>query len=194
MAYVRVHRDTSGTPVASVFDRVTTEGDAARFNSAEVGYSEVFAWNSSAPTLEDGIRYNDYTLTFDYIVGAKQLNVFVGSGASVSYQRAVRKSDKDLIQAAKPAAGNVVQFYFEELGSSRVRVFCRTNPDFILVEVPHTSLPAANKEKVIVKDQGDNEAVELRGLGDGVVMHSPNGAKWLVRIDNSGTIVVEPRG
>jgi hypothetical protein len=187
MAYVRPHRNNTGSIVSGVFDRVTTEGDASRFNSAEVGYSDLFKWADQP----GGVGYKDLQLSFDYIVGAKQLVVWAGSGSPVSFTKAVRVDDKDILTAA--AWGYTAGPYFEELGSSSVRVYA-SSPSVILVEVPHTSLPAANREKVIIKDQGDNEALELRGLGDGVIMHSPNGAKWLVRIDNSGTLVVEPRG
>lgn len=195
MAYVSQHRNATGNVVANVFNRVTTEGDSARFNSAEVGYSRLFVWADELGGTNDLGSYKDLATRddegsgFDYIVGAKQLQVWVGAGSPVVWAKAVRVDDlNDLVENSLTTAN-----FFEELGSSDVRVYASA-PSVILMEVPHTSLPATTREKVIVKDQGDNEAVELLGLGDGVVMHSPSGAKWLVRIDNSGALVVESRG
>lgn len=196
MAYVRQHRNAAGTVVSSVFDRVTTEGDAARFNSAKSGNRVALEWSTGSSGTSTYGAYRQFELPtgFSYIVRANQLNVWLGTGTSpVAFQLAVNVEERVDMAAFTTALTSGP--FFEEMGSSTVRVYAAsTSPSVILFEVPHTSLPASSREKIIVEDQGNNEAVELLGYGDGIVMRSPNGAKWLVRIDDSGTLVVEPRG
>lgn len=208
MAYVRQHRDAGGAVVPAVWDRVPTEGDASRFVNAETGYRQILHIGDTSQlpngTLvvaeEATLGAHIFQLNFDYIVGANQLEVLIPN--SDRYAANII----EFIQIPSVAERNVaaqgwtgppaaeMATYFEEIGSSTVRVYGVPDPPgVVLFRVPHTSLPAASRNKVIVLDQGDNEAIELRGDGDGVLFRSPNGSKWLFRVDDNGTPVVEPR-
>ena len=83
--------------------------------------------------------------------------------------------------------------WFEEIDSSTVRVHNLRSDRVILCLVPHTAVAAVSKEKITVKNQGNNEGVELEGPGDGVLMRSPNGSRWLLRASDGGTVTMDPR-
>lgn len=208
MAHIAPHRSASGAVVPFVFDRTPTEGDAARFVNAERGFRQMLHVDdatqlpSGTPvvTVEAGLGAHLFQLEFDYIVGARQLQVFVPDTqqfAALNRVQFVKVPTIDEFNRMTDWTGpneNNLPTYFEEIGSSTVRIYgLPTPPGMVLFEVPHTSLPAASRNKVIVEDQGDNQAIELRGNGDGVVLRSPNGARWLVRIDDNGQLAVEPR-
>lgn len=208
MAQVKQHKDAAGAIVADVYDRVETEGDAIRFAAAENGHREMIHVNNTAVaangiakvTVESGSHL--FQLDFDYIVGANQLEVLIPntyqytSANRIEFAQVASIDERN--QAALPGwtgpAASQIETYFEEVGSNTVRVYgVPSSPGIVLFRVPHTALPAALRGKVIVLDQGDQVAVELRGEGDGVIMRAPNGSKFLVRVDNSGVLTVEPR-
>lgn len=209
MAHIRQHRDAGDKQVPFVWDRVPTEGDASRFVNAETGYRQILhvADTTQLPngtnvvSVEPTLGAHLFQLNFDYIVAARQLEVWVpdsGLYAASSRLEFVQVSSIDERNVAAQGwtgpAETEFETYFEEIGSSTVRVYGVPDPPgVVLFRVPHTSLPAASRNKIIVLDQGDNAAVELRGDGDGIVMRAPNGSKYLLRIDNSGVPVVEPR-
>lgn len=158
--------------------------------------------------------YTDFVLDFDYIVSASQLTVFIGNYVSgnpettkMTFSR-IPSIEERLAMIGMQKTGGASPTYFveadfpsfyEEQTSSSVRIYgadkdsATYQTGMYLFSVPHTSIPAAVRNKVIVQDQGDNEAAEFRGFGDGFAMRAPNGSKWLVRVDNSGVLVVEPR-
>jgi len=209
MPNVTGHKDANGETVVNVFDRVATEGDAIRFLSAENGHRELISVRDTTVSSagipkvsKDGLSYT-FQLDFDYIVGSNQLDVHVPSGsaysASPGYIEWVRVSSIDERNLTAqpgwlgPSASNF-SVYFEETSSNSVKVYGITDPPgIVLFSVPHTSTPAALRGKVIILDQGDQVALELRGEGDGVLLKAPNGSKYLLRVDNSGTLTVEPR-
>jgi hypothetical protein len=207
MAYVQTHRDSAGALVNDVFDRVTTEGDAGRFSTAERGYKYLVNIDDTGQT-DDGTALvttesgaHLFQLPFDYIVGANQLIVQVPdpdyyASTNALLYLTVPSADERNTAAAGWTGPDAVDFatYFEEVGPRTVRVYGLPNPTgVVLFFVPNTSIPAASRDKVIVDDQGDNQAIELRGDGDGILLRSPGGAKFLVRVDDSGALVSEPR-
>lgn len=209
MPQVRDHKNTSGDVVSGVYDRIATEGDAAQFVNAESGHRQLLhiddasqlADGTNVVTEEAAIGAHLFQLNFDYIVGAKQLEVLIANSDLYASDTTI-----ELIQVPSIEERNValstnwtgpdaseIEVYFEEIGSSTVRVYGVPSPGIVLFRVPHTSIPASSRNKIIVEDQGDNVAIEMLGEGDGTLMRSPNGSKWLMTIDDSGTIVVEPR-
>lgn len=208
MAHVRQHRDVSGDVVDNVWDRVATEGDSARFTSAETGHRQILhlaetaqlADGTNIVTAEPSLGSHLFQLDFDYIVSANQLEVFIpnsdlwASDSVIEFVKLPSIEERNLAALWPTPRDTEMECYYEEIGSSTVRVYgVPATPGIVLFTVPHTSLPAALRNKIIVLDQGDNEAIEFRGDGDGIVFRSPNGSKWLLRIDNNGTPVVEPR-
>ena len=83
--------------------------------------------------------------------------------------------------------------YFTEDGEDVVTVANLTTNTDVAFVIPHTTIPAELREKVSVRDQGSNAAVELQGKGDGILMRSGNGASFLLRVDDSGNLVTEAR-
>jgi len=207
MAHVIPHRGAGGSIVPAVFDRLETEGDAARFYTAEAGQrlllhvdsTDLLDTGAAYVTAEGGGTYL-LQLPFRYLVGSRQLQVYIAeptayAGGKLLFIPIASTEDRNkaLLGWTGPSSG-YFQTWFEEVSSASVRVYGVTNPPGVLLfVVPHTSLPAAHRNKVTVNDQGDNEAVELLGDGDGVVLRSPNGRRWLVRADDSGNLVSEPR-
>lgn len=158
--------------------------------------------------------YTDFVLDFDYIVSSSQIQVYIGEYASgnpdptkIKFSRIPSAEERlSMIGMQKTGGGSPTYFveadfpsFYEELTSSSIRIYgadsqaATYQTGMYLFSVPHTSIPASVRNKVIVQDQGDNEAAEFRGFGDGFAMRAPNGSKWLVRVDNSGVLVVEPR-
>ncbi len=207
MAHVQNHVDASGVRVAHVFDRVATQGDAGRFSVAERGYRFI-VHKDNTDQLEDGTPVvtvesgaHLIQLPFDYIVGAKQLIVqvpdpsYYGAANSLLFLTVPSIDERDVATAGWTGpADTVFATYYEEVGSRTVRVYGLPNPTgIVMFVVPHTSLPAASRERIVVNDQSDNAAIELRGPGDGILLRSTSGALFLFRVDESGTPVMEPR-
>ena len=208
MAHIDNHRDSEGTVVPFVFDRISTEGDASRFVNAERGFREMIHVDNTdqlsdgtyVVTTEGSIGAHLFQLSFSYIVGAKQLQVFIPDTGQFTDNNRVQfvkvpSIDEYTLMTVwtGPNEANL-QTYFEEISSGTVRVYGLPNPPgMVLFEVPHTSLPAVNRNKLVVDDQGDNQAIELLGSGDGIILRAPNGSKRLLRIDNNGQVVTEPR-
>jgi hypothetical protein len=158
--------------------------------------------------------YTDFILDFDYIVASNQLQIYIanynGSNPAttkITFSRIPSIDERlSMIGMQKTSGASPTSFvaadfpsFYEERTSNSVRIYGADKDDstyqtgLYLFSVPHTSIPASVRNKVIVQDQGDNEAAEFRGFGDGFAMRAPNGSKWLVRVDNSGVLVVEPR-
>lgn len=181
--------------LSGFYRKIETEGDASRFISSENGLQELISFADA--TAESATNYL-FELGFSYLVGANQLMVF----ASVSELTATNKKlgyilipqySTQLVSGVNPAAVT-----YEEVSSTTVRIkflnatVASSYLDFLFL-VPHTATAAISREKMVVKDQGDNIAIELEGHGDGLLLQSPNGVKWLVRIDDSGNLVSEAR-
>lgn len=181
-----------GTQTLSGFyTSAKTEGDASRFIGAETGYREVIHKDDAAP---EGSLTLLFTLSFNYLVGAEQLMVFAKPGYSLT----TFGVPGYVLIPKEGTETNASSVTYEEVSSTVVRVkFSNSSikasaTDFLFL-VPHTATPAVSREKLVVKDQGDNIAVELEGDGDGVLLKSPNGLRYLIRVDDSGNIVAEPR-
>ncbi len=181
------------------YKKVETEADASRFVGAENGQQELIQLDDDTKVEVEtsGTSYL-VSLGFSYLVGANQLMVLADPLIDVGATTATGFSfvpNDDLA-----GADTVTNCTFEEVDATTVRLKFSTSTVasncssmYFLFMIPHTATPAVSREKLLVKDQGDNVAIELEGFGDGVLMTSPNGAKWLLRVDDSGNIVAEAR-
>lgn len=202
MAYVQQHRNATGQAVKNAFDKVPTEGDVTKFFGAENGHRQLIH-TGDATVLSGGLNRvvtetgsHLFNLDFQYIVSANQLRVLIPVSTTEATFREIPSIDLKNQAATTQGfpSGLLFNVYYEEVGSSSVRVYGLTaGTGVVLFEVPHTSIPATTRYKVIVADQGSNQAVELLGLGDGVLFRSTDGRRWLVRVDSNGSIVSEPR-
>lgn len=177
-----VNQTIGNKKLSGFYKKVDTEGAASRFQSQESGHQEVF----ELADLESESA-TSYLIHLDttYIVGAKQLIVGLRFDSQLGYLLLpMRELDTTGLS-------------YEEVDASTVRIYGVLGGanDFThaMVIIPHTATPAVNREKVVVRDQGDNTAIELEGHGDGVLVRSPNGSKWLIRVDDSGNLVTESR-
>ena len=178
MGMAQVVPQRSGTnTLANFFNKVNTDGDAIRILGAETGFQEV-----QSVDFTDGVA--EVTLGFNSLVGVKQLRVSqrVAIGAT-SFWAPVLPEDLAL-------SGST--YYTEDSGNT-VTIYGPTTTTQFLFDVPHTSIPAELREKIVVRDQGNNDAIELLGNGDGILLRSGSGFKYLVRVDDSGSLVTEPR-
>lgn len=181
MSFIVNH--TIGQRKLSGFYRKTeTEGAASRFQSQEAGSQEVFELTDLE--AESATSYL-IRLSNTYIVGTSQLLV------------ALRFENEPGYHLLPPRELDITGLSYEEVDSSTVRIYGSLGGanefTHAMVIIPHTATPAVNREKIVVRDQGDNTAIELEGHGDGVMVHSPNGSKWLIRVDDSGNLVTESR-
>jgi hypothetical protein len=207
----------SGTSVLSgVFEKVSTEGDALNFFGSNAGLRQILRATedtTSSIAHDFGVLVDsldpetgdqgsvlhtyDFTLDFNYLVGAKQLFValkaYVG-GTTTTHQPTytyVILPSKELKDADPTFVTN--EPWYEEVDLNTVRVHNLRSDRMLLFFVPHTAVPSVNKEKITVKNQGNNEAVEFEGPGDGWISRSPNGSRWLCRITDGGTLAIESR-
>ena len=220
MSYVTPQR--SGTKVLKTYyTKVTTEGDVERFVGSEVGHRELITISDTAKVTAEAdltsgaitIPRHLVTTNFSYVPASNQLMVFgrrvenTGEGLPAEagfFLIPDRDVAEDLKEWALVGTLNHSDqvLYYEEVSSNTVRIYnwgveiSGNNAEWIeelLFLTPHTASTATVKERLTVKDQGDNQAINLEGPGDGVLMVSPNGSKYLLRIDDSGNLVVEPR-
>ena len=175
------------TPLPNFFQKVTTDGDVDRFTGAASGSREVILFNApSSVILDEGNDDYIITLATPYLVGAKQLMVFHSYQGG---QPTALFTTEEITDNSLPTT----LYSFQEDTSYTVRIHAegitRTADHRFLFLIPHTSAPISVREKIIVRNQGDNRAIELEGDGDGILMKSPNGARFLIRVNDAGSLV-----
>jgi hypothetical protein len=173
------------------YQKLTTEGDIDRFTGAAQGSREIVSFElTNAAIFDEGSDNYLVTLATPYLVGTNQLWAFhnyQGNALTPLF------TSEEAIDYSLPSS----LYTFEEVDSYTVRIkatgITRSSDHRFLFLIPHTSVPISIREKIIVRDQGDNRAIEFEGAGDGLLMKSPNGAKFLLRIDDNGNFVAESR-
>lgn len=193
MSYV-ISQRIGSSKLAGFYTKIATEGDASRLVSSDTGYSEIQAQSDAVDEVLPSTKSLLYTLSFSYLVGAKQLMVFTHVAGQQAWLLVMEKSVAEQLSTYDVDT----TLFFEEVDSTHVRLknahtnTGETNCDFLFM-IPHTAIPSETREKITVKDQGNNEAIELEGYGDGVLLRSSNGSKWLIRVDDSGNLITESR-
>lgn len=177
----RIQQQRSGNdPLAGFFEKVKTDGDIYRFLGAESGKREATEVTGSG----------DVTITsFQYLVGQNQLQVIrLDKDNPLDAAPVLDKATAEAIFDASPSV-----LYFEEKNESTYTLYnVPAGNHIFLAMIPHTSVPAEIKSKVVVANQGKNAAVELLGNGDGIILRSGSGFKYLLRVDDSGNLVTSP--
>ena len=179
------------TSLSNFYQKIVTDGDIDRFTGAAQGSREVVTFETTNTDIfSEGNDNFLVTLHTPYLVGANQLLVF---HSYLNGDLAPLFTTQEIVDNGLPTT----LYSFEEVDSYTARIKApsitdRANHRFLFL-IPHTSAPISVREKIIVRDQGDNRAIEFEGDGDGLLMKSPNGAKWLIRVDDSGNLVSESR-
>lgn len=193
----------NGVAVPGLFKKSSTEGDQYRFVDSETGHRQIIHRDDATSVsayLSGTPPYYAFDLDFRYIVGKKQLMVGIVNPTTGYVQMMMNFAD---IELAKSRAGwpavpspdidtNTIFFYSEE-SDHIVRVYNMGTEKLVQFSVPHTSLPAASRSRIIVNAQGDGVAEEFLGDGDGIILRSRNGNKGLLTIDDELNIGVDPR-
>lgn len=194
-----------GAVVRGVYHKVSTEGDAYRFVTAESGIAQIIHKNDPiravAGSGSGGVTWKDFTLDAPYLIGVDQMEVFLVSNTngmmtripnSLTLYQARQANPSWPSALLNPALSGVVSF--EEIAYDKVRVYNipASGYDAILFSVPHTSLPGALRERVQIKRQGDRIAIELLGEGDGIVLRSEGGKRGLLRVDDELNLGIDP--
>jgi len=168
--------------------RFVTATSGQRF-TAEFGTSGSTAINAGIGTI---------TLPFEYFVGQKQVQVFLITPGTAT--RTPLINETDYLQAI--ADGDVATglggsgYVFREITKNTVEVenlAGAITTEIFEVFVPHTSVPGANENRVVVNDQPDDIAIQLKGNGDGFEMVAPGGIVYIVSIGDGGVLNVRQK-
>jgi hypothetical protein len=210
----------NGLPVSGLFLKAVTQGDAARFVGAETGYVQIINLHDDT-VLPDGRRrvtigpnysppnntpsYVEFVLNFNYFVGLNQIKASLldagdtGRLVPLLNRQAIYQARLDWPAWQNPPYDTVLDptdqytVQFQEISRDTIRIISPGTTDIFVFEVPHTSLQATSRNRIMVSNQGDNAAIELMGEGDGILLKSRRGRRGLLRIDESLQIGVEPR-
>lgn len=183
MSFVTNHR-VDDRIVTNFYEKQSTEGAASNFTSEAPGERVLLRRSDAVLDMETGTL--TFTLPFSFLLKQNQLEVLHLPQGGEGF---VRLLDEDTYSADEILAAND-DVYYQEIDSTTVRIF---NPasltgDLFLFNVPFTSLPADLRERVTVKNQGDNIALEMLGAGDGILMTSRQGKRFLIQIDEGGNL------
>ena len=194
-----VYATPGATRLSYVRDK--TPNEKFRFLSATTGYRFVAQFGTS-PSLAIAGGVGEVDLPFEYFVGKHQLTVYLvdpvtGDKAPIvnedDYLAAVSDGD---VATALTAAGAYV---YREITKNQIEVNQTTpagNPmttEIIEVWVPHTSIPGITQDRIVVENQTDDIAIQLKGANDGIEMVSPSGIVYLVTVANGGNLLVRPK-
>lgn len=201
MSYVRKKR---GAGVASdLYEHILSESDVQGYSPASPGRRCVQLLTDAVVDPGDANSYT-FTLPFQYLVGANQLIVGMEQGNDFLSTDILHGGFSILMDSTTLGAhvdfNDTVDPYYEEIDSTTIKIFNMDNliPSLstepgarFLFMIPHTSAPGERTDSVIVNAQGSGVGVELLGNGDGLVLRSDNGGRFLFKIDNSGHITTK---
>lgn len=192
-------------PVDGIWRKVSTEGDAYKFVTADSGHVQI-VHKDDTTTLPDGRArvttgsdYIEVVLDFRYLVGFHQIaaDAVIDVYSGLLY----RIPNKAVIEAAIAAwtgwpsadLDPAQVICFQEISPDTIRIYNLGGRKIFQFSVPFTSLQASSRARITVEAQGDNAAVELMGVGDGILLKSRNGNRGLLRIDDGLNLKVEPK-
>lgn len=168
--------------------RFVTATSGQRF-TAEFGTSPDTAINAGIGTI---------TLPFEYFVGRKQVQVYRITPATATRETVINETD--YLQAI--ADGDVATglgasgYVFREITKNTVEVenlAGAITTEIFEVYIPHTSVPGANENRIVVNDQPDDVAVQLKGNGDGIEMVAPGGIVYILTVGDGGVLNVRQK-
>lgn len=176
--------------VPGFYKKVSTAGDASRFVSAETGKRQIQV-AANAATVDIANKKYLFSLGFNYIVGAKQLQVFLQVDGSLGTW--VMVNDKALAESQDPNYASSTTVFFEEVTENSVRVTNLPSSSLaVMFVIPHTATPAETREKLIVNEQGDNVGIDLKGRNDGVRFRAVDNSVHILRVAPDGTLFTVP--
>jgi len=192
-------------PVDGLWHKQTTQGDAYKFVTADSGHAQI-VHKDDTTTLPDGrsrvtvgSNFIEVVLGFRYLVGFQQVNCNVITDVYGGLLYGI--PNKTIIDDARaswsgwPSADldPAQVMNFQEISPDTIRIYNPGSYKIFRFSVPFTSLQASSRARITVQPQGDNAAVELMGVGDGILLKSRNGNRGLLRIDDGLNLKVEPK-
>lgn len=210
MSFVKPHR-VDDKVVPNFYEKIRTQGDSSEFSTEAPGRRAVLPWSDG--TYNDMTGAWEYELPFSYLVNQKQLHVYwcideytVSPPRNRGWALLL-----DLETAEENPSFNILGHpYYVELAADKVAIYnvdklyptpyvgTGSSPspgpgsnNTFLFAVPHTALPGSVRNRLIVEDQGDNVGLEMQGPGDGIVLKSPQGKPFLIRVNEGGMLTTE---
>lgn len=183
MSFVTNHR-VDDRIVTNFYEKQSTEGAASNFTSEAPGQRVLIR---RADAVEDTETSSlTFTLPFSFLLRQNQLEVLHLPATGEGFVRLL--DETTYLQDPTFDASTAV--YYQENDSTSVTIFNPGNltGDLFLFNVPFTSLPADLRDRLTVKNQGDNIALEMLGAGDGILMTSRQGKRFLIQIDEGGNL------
>lgn len=201
MTFVRNQRSGDKT-LDNFYEKVTSDGDASSFAGASAGARAVIRIQDGDGLGTEPFTSFRMTIPFTYLVGANQLMVSYENSSlpdsDFLLRGWVQLLDLETVRL-HPNFDPATWPYYEEETSTSIILYNahHLNPELssnvnnsLLFSVPHTASAATTTDRVTVENQGDNIAIALDGFGDGLVMHSDNGSRFLLGIDNGGNTTI----
>ncbi len=208
MSFITPHR-VDDRAIPNVYEKVPTAGDNSKLVQEAPGREVAMTVLQAVyDTAENTLTF---TLPFSFLLGQKQLLVYweasdLVNNVHTGFQRILNRATLETLPSFNEA---VTPHYIESTPNTvvvhnanslspapYVGDINTTGPGInnsFLFTVPHTAKPGSNDDRVIVENQGDNVAIELKGSGDGILLTASNGKQAILRLNDYGTTVVEPQ-
>ena len=186
------------------FTRDKTPNEKFRFLAATTGYRFIAQFGTSASLSITGGGVGEVTLPFEYFVGKQQLAVYLVDPTTGNKTPIVDEDEYLAAQSAgdvsSPAADLVAAAYvYREITKNQIeinRISPGANPmttEVVEIWVPHTSIPGISQDRIVVDNQTDDVAIQLKGANDGIEFVSPGGIVYLLTVADGGNLLVRPK-
>lgn len=183
------------------FTRDKTPNEKFRFLAATTGYRFIGEFGTSASlSIAGGI--GTVNLPFEYFVGKKQLEVYIIDPLTGFKTPVVNEDDyNDAVTAGDVATTLAAAgaYVYREITKNQIEINQTTpagNPmttEIVEIWVPHTSIPGISQDRIVVDNQTDDVAIQLKGANDGIEFVSPGGIVYLLTVADGGNLLVRPK-
>lgn len=186
------------------YTRDKTPNEKFRFLAATTGYRFIAQFGTSASLNITGGGVGEVTLPFEYFVGKSQLVVYQVNFTTGAKTPIISEDDYLAAQTAgdvsSPGADLVAGAYvYREITKNQIEIN-RINPganpmttEVVEIWVPHTSIPGISQDRLVVENQTDDVAIQLKGPNDGIEFVSPGGIVYLLTVADGGNLLVRPK-
>lgn len=194
-------RDENGNAIPHIFEKIVTGVEEQRFATGDSGKTYICTLaDSSDPAyeLEDpddpsSLLKRDFALPFEYANGLGQLDV------SLSYNSGYFLNICNADEVPQPlwATFASTRFMWREIAPNTVRLLnmniltdggASESNICIRFRTMYTSRPGSLTEKPVITTQGDGIGMELVGSGNGIVLKSADGSRYIMTVTDDGQL------